>query len=119
LFKWHRAPEVEPCPYSLRPGTGRCPAKKGGTTEAAKALSVLLQDGRAFYFGRKTHVGEIAMAMAMAMAVCPECEANVPLDGRIVGEILYCPDCNAELEVLDLSNPTVGLAPQVEEDWGE
>ncbi|HVG00430.1 MAG TPA: lysine biosynthesis protein LysW [Chloroflexia bacterium] len=53
------------------------------------------------------------------MAVCPECEASVPLEGRIVGEIVYCPDCNAELEVLDLSTPSVALAPQVEEDWGE
>ncbi len=53
------------------------------------------------------------------MAVCPECEANVSLDGRIVGEIIYCPDCNAELEVLDVTNPNVALAPQVEEDWGE
>jgi alpha-aminoadipate carrier protein LysW len=66
-----------------------------------------------FVFVIKSHVGEITMA------VCPECEANVPLDGRIVGEIVYCPDCNAELEVLDLSTPSVALAPQVEEDWGE
>ncbi len=53
------------------------------------------------------------------IAHCPECEADVDLRGLMVGEILYCPDCNAELEVLSLEQPTVGLAPQVEEDWGE
>lgn len=53
------------------------------------------------------------------MALCPECEAEVTLQGVMVGEIIYCPDCNAELEVLDIEQPTVALAPQVEEDWGE
>jgi alpha-aminoadipate carrier protein LysW len=53
------------------------------------------------------------------MAHCPECEAEITVQGMLVGEILYCPDCNAELEVLTLEPPTVGLAPQVEEDWGE
>ncbi len=37
----------------------------------------------------------------------------------MIGEIIYCPDCNAELEVLGLEPPTVALAPQLEEDWGE
>lgn len=53
------------------------------------------------------------------MAACTECEARIDLDGTIVGELVYCPDCGAELEVIDLENPTLALAPQVEEDWGE
>ncbi len=53
------------------------------------------------------------------MAHCPECEAEVSLHGLMVGEIIYCPDCNAELEVLNVEQPQVALAPQVEEDWGE
>jgi alpha-aminoadipate carrier protein LysW len=53
------------------------------------------------------------------MAHCPECDAEVNLEGTMVGEIVYCSDCNAELEVLNVEPPTVGLAPQVEEDWGE
>lgn len=56
---------------------------------------------------------------AKIMASCPECEAEVTLDGAMVGEIIYCPDCSAELEVLNLKQPELGLAPQVEEDWGE
>jgi alpha-aminoadipate carrier protein LysW len=53
------------------------------------------------------------------MANCPECEAQIIVQGLMVGEIIYCPDCNAELEVLNLEQPAVALAPQVEEDWGE
>ena len=41
-----------------------------------------------------------------AMAVCPECEADVEIDEFDVdkGEIISCPECGVELEV-------VGLAP--------
>ena len=40
------------------------------------------------------------------MAVCPECEADVEIDEYDVdkGEIISCPECGIELEV-------VGLAP--------
>jgi alpha-aminoadipate/glutamate carrier protein LysW len=53
------------------------------------------------------------------MTHCPECEADITVQGLMVGEIIYCPDCSAELEVLRLEPPAVALAPQVEEDWGE
>jgi len=53
------------------------------------------------------------------MAHCTECEAAITLQGFIVGEIIYCPDCNAELEVLGLEPPALALAPEIQEDWGE
>ncbi len=53
------------------------------------------------------------------MTHCSECEAEITVQGLMIGEIIYCPDCNAELEVLGLEPPTVALAPQLEEDWGE
>jgi alpha-aminoadipate carrier protein LysW len=53
------------------------------------------------------------------MAHCPECEAEIIVQGLMMGEIIYCPDCSAELEVLGLEPPAVALAPEVEEDWGE
>jgi len=53
-------------------------------------------------------------------ALCPECAAEVELDkGTEVGEILECPDCGVELEVMSLEPPELGLAPEEEEDWGE
>ena len=51
---------------------------------------------------------------------CPECAANVAVGPNVlVGEILDCQDCGAELEVRATSPVRVELAPQVEEDWGE
>jgi alpha-aminoadipate carrier protein LysW len=53
-------------------------------------------------------------------ARCPECDAVVPLDaGVVVGEVVSCPDCAAELEVRALQPPELVLAPPEEEDWGE
>ena len=53
-------------------------------------------------------------------AECPECGAAVALaDDAIEGEIVRCPDCGVELEVVDLSPLTLELAPEEEEDWGE
>jgi alpha-aminoadipate carrier protein LysW len=54
------------------------------------------------------------------VAECPECAAEIQLaDDTIVHEIVVCPDCGMELEVLNLDPPTVDYAPQEEEDWGE
>ncbi len=54
------------------------------------------------------------------MAECPECavEVNLP-DDVMTGEIVQCPDCGAELEVVSLDPPALDLAPEEEEDWGE
>jgi alpha-aminoadipate/glutamate carrier protein LysW len=53
------------------------------------------------------------------MAHCPECEAEVSVQGLMIGEIIYCPDCSAELEIVNLERPKLALAPEVAEDWGE
>lgn len=51
---------------------------------------------------------------------CIECGAKLDLDPDLeVGEILVCPDCGVELEVMDLDPIRLDLAPEVEEDWGE
>ena len=54
------------------------------------------------------------------MAECPECAADVTLpDDAVVGEIVPCPDCNLELEIIALDPPKLAQAPEEEEDWGE
>ena len=51
---------------------------------------------------------------------CPECVADITLEsGTVTGEIIVCPDCGVDLEVLSLEPPTVDMAPMEEEDWGE
>ena len=54
------------------------------------------------------------------MAECPECAAELDLSPDLEeGEILVCPDCGVELEVMSLDPVELDLAPDVEEDWGE
>lgn len=56
-----------------------------------------------------------------SMAVCPECEADVEMDEFDVdkGEIISCPECGVELQVVGLAPLQLDLAPQDEEDWNE
>ncbi|HEX9029885.1 MAG TPA: lysine biosynthesis protein LysW [Anaerolineales bacterium] len=53
-------------------------------------------------------------------ANCPECDASLSMDDVVKGEIVVCPDCGIELEVLE-TQPAfeLALAPQEAEDWGE
>ena len=49
-----------------------------------------------------------------------ECGGDVDLPaGTIVQEIMVCPDCGMELEVMSVDPPTLEEAPEEEEDWGE
>lgn len=56
------------------------------------------------------------------VTTCPECES--PVDVRTqeevrLSELLECPDCRVELEVIALDPVALALAPDPEEDWGE
>ena len=53
------------------------------------------------------------------VANCPECDAEINLEGVVINEIVVCPDCGVELEVVKLEPPTLELAPMEAEDWGE
>lgn len=50
---------------------------------------------------------------------CPECEAEITLIDPMLNEIVPCPDCGVDLEVISLDPVRLDLAPEVEEDWGE
>jgi alpha-aminoadipate carrier protein LysW len=52
-------------------------------------------------------------------ANCPECDATIELQDPMKGEIVSCPDCGADLEVVGVQPLTLELAPEEEEDWGE
>jgi alpha-aminoadipate carrier protein LysW len=54
------------------------------------------------------------------MALCTECEAEIELESSVeVGEIIQCPDCGQDLEVIGVDPPELAPAPEEEEDWGE
>ena len=51
---------------------------------------------------------------------CPVCAAEVLFpDDAVVGELISCPDCGTELEIISIDPPKLEEAPQEEEDWGE
>lgn len=53
---------------------------------------------------------------------CPSCYYEIEVDDDVIlGEILECPDCAAELEVVKIEDDGVQLseAEEVQDDWGE
>ncbi len=56
----------------------------------------------------------------MAAMQCPECAGELDIDDSVEqGEIVPCPDCGSDLEVLGTNPIVLGLAPEEGEDWGE
>jgi alpha-aminoadipate carrier protein LysW len=56
----------------------------------------------------------------MSTVNCTECEAEITLEKNAeVGEIIVCPDCGVDLEIVSLSPAKVEVAPMEQEDWGE
>jgi alpha-aminoadipate carrier protein LysW len=58
----------------------------------------------------------------MKTARCPDCDSELTLSGEVVqGEILSCPGCGLELEIVEVNGDSVELRELVieGEDWGE
>jgi alpha-aminoadipate/glutamate carrier protein LysW len=56
----------------------------------------------------------------MSKVNCTECEAEIELAANTeMGEIIVCPDCGVDLEVVSLDPAAVEPAPMEQEDWGE
>ncbi len=53
------------------------------------------------------------------MTECAECGYDIELKDVEQGEIINCPDCDVELEVMSIKPIKLALAPEEEEDWGE
>jgi alpha-aminoadipate/glutamate carrier protein LysW len=64
---------------------------------------------------------EVTMpASSVSGTVCPECESDLELREEVMrNEIIECPDCRCELEVIGVSPLILAVAPEIEEDWGE
>jgi alpha-aminoadipate/glutamate carrier protein LysW len=60
------------------------------------------------------------VSSSVSSSTCPECDGAVQLaQPTRLSEIIECPDCRSELEVIELEPVKLVLAPEVEEDWGE
>ena len=53
------------------------------------------------------------------MSYCPECEAVIDEEFEDVGEIVSCPECGVELEVISVDPVEFDLAPMDEEEEEE
>jgi len=56
----------------------------------------------------------------MSVAICPECEAEInfgnPVEVKKVGERVFCPECDMELEVIS-TNPLILDYVFDDEEW--
>lgn len=51
---------------------------------------------------------------------CIVCEGLVTMpQDAMEGELMICPDCGTELELISMDPVMVEEAPEVQEDWGE
>lgn len=50
------------------------------------------------------------------MGYCPECEALIDEEFEEIGEVITCPECGVELEVVSLDPIEFDLAPVDDED---
>ncbi|MFN3706404.1 MAG: lysine biosynthesis protein LysW [Thermoflexales bacterium] len=56
----------------------------------------------------------------MFTAECPVCGATITFSSApVLHELIRCPECGAELEVVSLEPLLLAPAPVEEEDWGE
>ncbi|MFQ5940316.1 MAG: alpha-aminoadipate/glutamate carrier protein LysW/ArgW [Nitrososphaerales archaeon] len=58
----------------------------------------------------------------MAKTKCIECDKELNVsDDSVKGEIVTCPDCGSDFEIVSSENDRVELKPaeKVGEDWGE
>ena len=61
------------------------------------------------------------MRTDQALSVCPECDAQIEIDEYDVdkGEVISCPECGVDLEVIGLSPLELDLAPREDAEWDE
>jgi alpha-aminoadipate carrier protein LysW len=50
---------------------------------------------------------------------CPICGCGLAYDNLELSELLPCPDCGTDLEVVSIDPTIFDTAPEEQEDWGE
>jgi alpha-aminoadipate/glutamate carrier protein LysW len=53
----------------------------------------------------------------MKMCECPMCNTKIDLAGCEEDEIIECPDCGVDLEIVSLTPPVLEALPQEDDDW--
>ncbi|MEM2759667.1 MAG: alpha-aminoadipate/glutamate carrier protein LysW/ArgW [Nitrososphaerales archaeon] len=58
----------------------------------------------------------------MVKTKCSECDKELSIsDDSVKGEIVTCPDCGSDFEIVNIAKDKVELKPaeKIGEDWGE
>lgn len=51
---------------------------------------------------------------------CLECHADITLDQDIqAGEVVACPECSTDFEIIEANPVKIEKAPEAQEDWGQ
>lgn len=50
---------------------------------------------------------------------CPVCGCDINNGNLVLNELIPCPDCGSDLEVIKLAPFMLEKAPEEKEDWGE
>jgi alpha-aminoadipate carrier protein LysW len=53
------------------------------------------------------------------MSECPVCALKIITTDIELNELVPCPDCGSDLEVISLDPISFDIAPEEMEDWGE
>lgn len=53
------------------------------------------------------------------MKDCPMCGCALAYDSLELNELVPCPECGSDLEVISLDPLSFEMAPTEQEDWGE
>lgn len=55
------------------------------------------------------------------LPVCPECDSEIEIDELDVdrGEVISCPECGVDLQVVNVSPIELESAPEEGEEWGQ
>lgn len=51
--------------------------------------------------------------------ICPECQAKLDADAVVLHEIIHCPNCGTDFEVISINPIIIDYFHQEGEDWGE
>lgn len=57
----------------------------------------------------------------MAKGKCPECDEEIEVEDPVIREIVECPNCGVELEIVEIKGDNIrfSVVEIAGEDWGE
>jgi alpha-aminoadipate carrier protein LysW len=55
----------------------------------------------------------------MITSTCPNCHGKINLAGCEEYEIIECPDCGIDVEIVSLTPPILEEVPQDDDDWDD